>query len=390
MSNQGNLPQVYYGRHFEPGVALYKQGAKEMMAFIGEECAKKMDPTMAGKPIVVEHINGPLPDTSDGIKQMADGFVSESFYNPADGAHWARFVAVTDSAKQKINSGWKLSNAYKATEMGAGGKWHAVPYDQEILDGEYEHLALVQNPRYESSIILTPEQFKTYCAEKKTEIARLANSAEDKPKQQGAKSVLSIFKRTRVENSADFDEMMVRLPKSGRELTLTTLVNEMDKFCNGEGYANPDHMVKVGNEEMSVKEMADCYGKMKNEKMEEESKKKNAEDDEKKRRENMTDEERAEEDKKKKNGDISVSQGSGKSSMIDRESMDRERAKAEEYAAMERKMNSEEYRRFKNKVDEPKDGGTIRLRNDDTTIVLAGTGVKKGLAAYGGPVSSNK
>ena len=343
------------------------------------------------KPLVVEHIDGDLPDSSEGLKQLADGYVSESFYNPADGKHWAKFIAVTDKAKKAIANGWKLSNAYKATELGEGGKWHAVDYQQEVLNGEYEHLALVQRPRYEASVILSPEEFKAYNLAKKAEITRLANSADNNHKSKGESTVLKLFTRKKVENSADFDEMMVILPKSGKELTLTELVTRMDKFENGEGFANPDHLVKVGNEEMSVKEMASCYGKMKASMEEEEekkknSKKKNAEEteeekkknaeaeEEKEKMKNMTDEEKAAMEKKK-----NEEKEAEEKKKNDAEAQAKAADEAKKKEAAEKKMNELEFERFKNKAD-----GSFMIHDADTAVVLPNTGVKRGMSKYGG------
>lgn len=72
----------------------------------------------------------------------------------------------------------------------------------------------------------------------------------------------SIFKRTKVENAADFEHMVVVLPKSKKEMTISQIVNEMDLIQNMHGYANADHLVKVGEEEMSVKKLAKNYSDM--------------------------------------------------------------------------------------------------------------------------------
>ncbi len=67
---------------------------------------------------------------------------------------------------------------------------------------------------------------------------------------------LNIFKRTKVENSVDLDGMIVELPKSKKEMSITKVVDEYDKILNMNGYANGDHMVKVGEkDEMSVNDL---------------------------------------------------------------------------------------------------------------------------------------
>jgi hypothetical protein len=308
--NQADKANVFYGLHFCPGVAQYDEPGKESFkVFLNQNTIKEMNETFAGRPVYVDHVDE--VDLTD--KNEIDGWVTESFYNAVDGMTWCKFIAVSDRALERIKQGWKLSNAYIPKGYGAGGMWNGVPYEKEITSGEFEHLAIVQNPRYAESVILTPEAFKKYCDDKRSELAKIANS-----KKQGVQGMLKLWNRKPVENSADLENMSVTLPKSGKEMTLTTLVNEMDKIENMHGYANGDHLVKVGDEEMSVNDMIAGYGKMKHamdkeaeekknkkknaEELDLAEKKKNAEMEEKKK--NMTAEElevhNAEEEKKKK------------------------------------------------------------------------------------------
>lgn len=268
-----------------PGVAEYREPKKEpFRIFINSATIKNMDPTFQGLPVYVEHVDGVDLADEKKIREQADGFVVKSFYNQLDGMHWAEFIIVSEKGMQAIRNGWKLSNAYIPKDFNLGGECQGVPYQKEIISGEYEHLAIVKNPRYQQSKILTPEEFKAYNNEKEVEIARLLNS-KDKSKQKGeSKMALNLFKRQKIENSTDIDyeNLVIALPKSGKEYTLEKLVNEMDKIVNMAGYANDDHMVKVGNEEMSVKDLVGKHMSMCND-IEEEKKKKMADEEEAKK-----------------------------------------------------------------------------------------------------------
>ncbi len=184
------------------------------------------------------------------IQQEADGYVVRSFYNATDGKHWAEFIVVSDKGHDAIRNGWKLSNAYIPKEMRGGGQWHGVDFAKEVVRGEYEHLAIVPNPRYSESIILTPEQFKAYNHEKELELKRLSNS-------KGEKSMFNFFKKQKVENATDLESMSVTLPKSGKEVELSKMINEYDaSMMSGDyGYANGDHKVKVGDAVMTVNDL---------------------------------------------------------------------------------------------------------------------------------------
>lgn len=256
--------QIFYGVHFYPGVAEYKDhmGQDAYRIFINEDTIRTMSPTFAGKPIFVEHVDG-VDQNVDELRKDADGWVVESFFNHADGKTWAKFLVVSERGLRAIQQGFKLSNAYLPKSFGPGGLWNGVSYAKEVTSGEYEHLAIVRNPRYEESRILTPEEFKNYNLEKELELKKLANSKEENKIMK-----LNFFKRAKVENSADFEGMSVILPKSGKEKTINQLVNEADDAMmmdSKECMANGDHQVMVGEKKMSVNDLLDMHKKMNDE-----------------------------------------------------------------------------------------------------------------------------
>jgi hypothetical protein len=260
VENAKTLPKVYYGLHMVEGVAEYKDEAtnngQPYRIFVGESVIKNMDPTYAGKPLYVLHVD----DVNlDALQNEADGYVVESFFNKSDGKHWAKFIVVSDRGHEAIRSGWKLSNAYIPKQFSGGGKWHGVDYLKEVEAAEYEHLALVPNPRYEESIILTPEEFKTYNSDKELELKKLANSLT-----KGAKAMFSFFKKTKVDNAADLEAMSVVLPKTGKEVSLSSIINAADeaeekKEKKEEQMADGEHHVLVGEGKMKVNELVKKY-----------------------------------------------------------------------------------------------------------------------------------
>ena len=293
--------KIFYGLHSSPGTAEYadKEG-KPYKILLNSEALLKMNPTFMGKPVYVDHVD--KVDLSK-VEREAAGWVIESFYNKSDGMTWCKFVCISDAGQDAIRRGWKLSNAYIPKNLGAGGTWHGMTYEKEIVDAEYEHLAIVPNPRYEASVILDPDQFKAYNQEKEATLLKIANSKDVIKK--GDKSMFKIFKKDVVQNSDDMNELMVTLPKSGKEVTIKNAIEMADKFVNINGYAADEHMVKVNDkEEMSVKDLKDCYGKMKSEADEMKKKNDDADMENKKKNETMSEEDKkknAEEEEKKKN-----------------------------------------------------------------------------------------
>lgn len=254
---------VYYGIHLYPGLAEYAEpNTRPTRIFLNENVIRKMGPSFEGRPVFVDHVDEVGCDINE-VRKDADGWVVESFYNQADGKHWVKFIVVTDRGERAIKNGYRLSNCYVPKSFGPGGTWNGMDYDREVTSGEYEHLAIVRSPRYEESIIMTPEQFKQYNESKINELKRLAN---DKQTGEG-KMKLTWFKRAKVENSADIENTSVVLPKSGREIEIIKMINELDEIEVAKRAApspsvaveESDRMVTIDGVEMTISELIRRY-----------------------------------------------------------------------------------------------------------------------------------
>lgn len=178
MNGEPHKGKIYYGMHFQPGIASYeyKSRGRERsgVAYINEEVAKSMDESFPGCPVFVGH---QMATTEEEFRKNGDGVVTESFFNPNDGNHWVKFAVTSKKGIEAIEKGWKLSNAYipRLTDDN-GGVYHGLKYNEKVIKATYDHLAIVENPRYEESVILTPDEFKLYNEKKKEELLRIANS----------------------------------------------------------------------------------------------------------------------------------------------------------------------------------------------------------------------
>lgn len=242
--------RVFYGTHMYPGISenLTTDGNAERL-YVSEATIRKMGPSMEACPVYCFH-KKPTGSVDD-IRGEADGWVESSFFNEADGQHWAKFIAVSTKAISYCESGsYGLSNGYDILgETGRPGERNGVEYDSEVTDGKFHHLAIVPNPRYES-VIMTPEEFKEYNAKKRDETRRVANSKSKNKgkemKKSGAR--LQLFTKKKVENSKDLENTSVLLPKSGVEKTITEIVKLADRAVFNEGkprVCNADDVVKV-------------------------------------------------------------------------------------------------------------------------------------------------
>lgn len=298
IKNAKQKPQIFYGLHMSEGLAEYRSpGTEPYRILIGADTIKNMNPTFAGCPVFVNHVD---EVNLENIEKEADGWVIESFFNKADGKHWVKFVVVTDDAHLAIQKGYRLSNCYIPTAKTSGGLHHGVDYTEEITNGEFEHLAIVKNPRYDESVIMTPAEFKEYNGKKEQELYRLANSQEKE-------TMLDFFKREKLANANDLAKSSVTLPKSKKEGTVESLLNEMDemvvKSSASDQMANGDHYVNLGDEKMTVNDLIEKYkglcGSRQNAEEDEAKKKKEAE--EKKANEDKAAAEKKASDEKKAN-----------------------------------------------------------------------------------------
>lgn len=294
IKNVKSLPIVMYGKHMSAGVAEYREPGKSPYRILVNEVAiREMDASFQGKPVFVQHVDQVDLDT---LQVDADGYVVESFFNTADGAHWVKMILVSDKAKDAVKSGYRLSNAYTPLTLAGGGISKGVEYQKEVMSGVYDHMALVNDPRYEDSILLTPDQFQAYNQQKLTELKSVANSLV-----RGTRNMFKLFKKTEVMNSDELNDTIVKLPKSGKEISIASLINAADEAEDkleahehkakpdaksdknpqeaqkqGEQseekdappqMANEDHHVPMGDGSMRVgdmarehKEMKDCLG----------------------------------------------------------------------------------------------------------------------------------
>lgn len=170
LQNEKSMPQVFYAKHMKAGVANYPEN-KEVI-YISNDTIADMAKSFEGKPVYVHHQEVDL----ENLKDQMDGVVSESFWNKYDGEWWIKFVAITDDAKQAIANGWGVSNCYDHLVRGNGGTCINVKYDSEIIGGQFQHLAIVPNPRYEDAKIYTEEEYNNYIEQKKQKLDKITNS----------------------------------------------------------------------------------------------------------------------------------------------------------------------------------------------------------------------
>jgi hypothetical protein len=297
--NASQFPRIFYAKHMQPGICKYD---KETV-LVDTDTLKRMLPTGTAKPVYIDHQKVDL----DTLKEKAAGYITESFYNELDGWAWFKLIAIDDDCHEAIAKGWSVSNAYRPTSFTHGGTKNNCPYDREITDGEFTHLAIVENPRYEGATIFTPEEFKNYQADLKRQLDELHNS---NPTQEG-RTMFKLFKNEKKEVTSVDKDTLVDLG-DGKSISVEEMLNAVKKNDDDEAAKAKaekekenagDPMVKCNEGEMPLSELVNKYNAMAEKKnAEDEKEKKNAEDKEKKEAEekkNAEDAEKKKEEEKK-------------------------------------------------------------------------------------------
>lgn len=261
--NASDFPKYYYTRHMQAGLCGYE----DETILVDTDAVVKLGNTFKGKPVYIQHQDVKM----ETLKEDAVGYVQNTFMG-VDGWLWSEIMITDDEAHAVIAKGWAVSNAYIPTEWGSEGSKNNLPYDREVLNGEFTHLALVPNPRYEGAKIYTPEQYQA----RNTQLVNSLAHSKPTPKKG---FVMKFWKKEEVSDAstADFVEYT-----NDKGETVTKSVEEMKNALEAEAKQAEVKAKKVlvNGKEMTVAELTKAYEKL-NAKKKNEADEKENEDDEK-------------------------------------------------------------------------------------------------------------
>lgn len=286
--NASAFPKFYYAKHMINGLCGYD----DETVLIDRETMKRMMNSMNGKPVYnYKHDERTNEERLQDIKETACGYVADTFIDERDGWMWSKLMIIDDEAHDNIASGaYKVSNAYIPTKRGAGGTHLNIPFDSQIEDAEFTHIALVTNPRYEKADIMSEEQYADYWTKE------LTNS---KPELKG--TIMKFFKTEKKEVTAVDADTSIELTNSKGE-TVEVTVAEMINAVEAANAKKNAPKIKVGDKEMTVEELVNSYQSLNAKKNSDESKKdeKDNEDEVEEKDEEMENEDEDDADEKKK------------------------------------------------------------------------------------------
>jgi hypothetical protein len=147
--NEKSWPKSYKCNFLEPGIVSYED-VGQGVALLKKESMDNWIQTFKGKPVIIDH-----QDVSpENFKKAAVGYITNVYYNDKTGWYDAEFIITDDEGHQVIENGYSVSCSFDVLNTSAGGEWHANKFDEEIIEGDGQHLALVTSPRYEDCRIV--------------------------------------------------------------------------------------------------------------------------------------------------------------------------------------------------------------------------------------------
>lgn len=143
--SNGQQGRPFKSRFLQAGLVKYDFG----VCLLQKETIDRFINTFMGVPVIIDH--------KDNITESDKvGSIDKIWFSPEDGWFWCSGVITDDTAVKLIEQGYNVSCQYSITEYADNidDKLHnGNPYDKEILNGVFEHLAIVENPRYEGAYI---------------------------------------------------------------------------------------------------------------------------------------------------------------------------------------------------------------------------------------------
>ena len=246
----------YRAYYIEPGLADYSAEGIGLV-LVQKPALDRMNSSFVGMPVVNFEHTDREPDElfeleAADVEEFADGVVAATGYDTDTGWYWADLLIWDDQTQNNLdNNGYSVSCAYDVTNAASGGSYHNVDYQEEVLDGEYKHMAVVPNPRYEDAWVIR----------------------NSKP----GGSAVGLRKKTRRENMPKLDEtengmdeMSNRYVKNaeGERMSLNELVAQYKemKAANDEDemMMNEDELIEVDGEQISVGDMMRAVQEMRN------------------------------------------------------------------------------------------------------------------------------
>lgn len=261
-------------KFIEPGIISYRDQPGGGIELLRKETIDACIATAVGNSLTVGHVWV----TPENRLSVEHGRVLAYEFNALDGWYHVKGVAETGQAKALIPLK-RPSCGYRVTSFGPGGTYHGIRYDREITGIEFNHLAIVDRPRYEDAAFRfnAMNLFKIL-----RKLVTRENGTDGQPTESSKTETREVSGQTVVE----VDGVPVRL----NDLVQTWKTQAGQVFN-----AHPDDEIEVDGAPVKLNELIEAHRKNR---CNEEAKRK--EEEEKKQRENEEAKRKEEEEKKQR------------------------------------------------------------------------------------------
>lgn len=142
--NYAPTEKVAKVRFLTPGLVSYSEMPNGGIELLRKETIDEALETVVDVPLTINHVT--LEQSQD--PDVAHGRCGQAYFNAEDGWYWCPTTVETNVAQQRLNAGDRPSCAYEVLEFGPGGVYQNIPYKREIKKIRFNHMAIVQRPRY--------------------------------------------------------------------------------------------------------------------------------------------------------------------------------------------------------------------------------------------------
>lgn len=264
-------PKRYRALHITPGLVDYTDGDQRETVLVKKPALDLMNPSFLGRPVFnfthkVVDIKNAFDFTSEEIEEHAVGVISEVGYDVESGYYFVDMMIWDEETQNNIGNGYGVSNAY-IPEVGEGGVYNNVPYDEEVTGGVYDHMAIVEDPRYGDVRIFENSNGKNPMKPKKYKI-----NWPKVAKGPFKKNMAPEKKTDEEEEEMSLNADSVLMGDDGEEYPLAEMVeaykqSNMDSNMDdeeGKPTLNMEDTVEIDGKQVSVKELYDNYSAKKN------------------------------------------------------------------------------------------------------------------------------
>ena len=261
-SNAKAWARRFEARLLEPGIVSYEDAGCGK-ALLTKESIENSVQSFIGRPLILTDNLKHQRVTPKDLEKHARGYITEVYYNSADGWFWCKGICHDDAAKDAINKVGFSSCAYQVTNARKGGEYHAIPYNEEILQFSGEHLAIVDNPRYEGAIIRlnskpTTNMITFPWTKKKPAAPAAAPTAQPAAPAAAPAASVTVVDNAKADEVGGDTELEIPTRENGKteKVTLEALVTAYN--ARNDGLAGED-LIQVDGKEVAFKDIIAGY-----------------------------------------------------------------------------------------------------------------------------------